>query len=194
MMLADLVWAGMAYGSAFSLRVYLPFPLTADFLPASRFTEVAHPLLLLLGTQVALPLFLRPVRPAGAAPARPSWRRGWRRPSASNCWPPRPGISFGATCPSRARCWSVFWLFNTLGVIGVRLWVNHRLGHSSPVRVILIGLARDVRMFLSSLTDLHPSPGLDVVGAIGLEESACRTPEEVGVPWAGQDRRSAPGP
>ena len=57
MMLADLVWAGIAYGSAFSLRVYLPFPLTADFLPASRFTEVVHPLLLLLGTQVALLYF-----------------------------------------------------------------------------------------------------------------------------------------
>ncbi len=185
LMLADLLWAGIAYGSAFSLRVYLPFPLTADFLPASRFTEVAHPLLFLLGTQLGLLYFFGLYdQPALHQRARLATRVATAlgiQLLATAAW-----YFFRGDLSFPRSVLVVFWVFNSLGIIGLRLWVAQRLGHASPVRILLIGLAQDVRMFLSSLTDLRPSPGLDVVGAIGLEESACQTPEEAGIPWLGR--------
>ena len=185
LMLADLAWAGIAYGSAFSLRVYLPFPLTADLLPASRFTEVTHPFLFLLGTQVALLYFFgfydRPVlSPRARLATRVATALGVQLLATASWYFFRGDLSF----PRSVLV--VFWVFNTLGVVGVRLWVQQRLGQSSPVRILLIGTARDVRMFLTSLTDLRPFPSPAVVGAIGLEESACHTPEEVGIPWLGR--------
>ncbi len=183
-MVADLLWAGIAYGIAFSLRVYLSFPLTADFLPASRFTEVGHPLLLLLGTQVAgLYFFGLYDQPALTQRARLATRvataLGLQLLATAAWYFFRGDLSF----PRSVLV--VFWLLNTLGIIGVRLWASHRLGHSSPVRVLLIGMAQDVRMFLSSLTDLHPSPSLEVVGAIGLEAAICPTQETEDIPWLG---------
>ncbi len=185
LILADLVWAGIAYGSAFSLRVYLPFPLTADFLPASRFTEVAHPLLLLLGTQVALLYFFglydQPALPQRVRVAtRVATALGIQLLVTAAWYFFRGDLSFPRSILV------VFWMFNTLGIIGVRLWMNRHLGHSGPVRVLLIGMVQDVGMFLSSLTDLHSSPGLAVIGALRLEESACQTQEEMDIPWLGR--------
>lgn len=181
LVLADLAWAGIAYGSAFSLRVYLPFPLTTDFLPVSRFSEVGHPLLFLLCTQVVLLYFFgfydRPVVGPRLA-TRVATALGVQLLATASWYFFRADLSF----PRSVLI--VFWVFNTLGVIGLRLWVQHRLGQSSPLRILLIGTAQDVRMFLTSLTDLRPFLGHEIVGAIGLEESACQTQE--GVPWLGR--------
>ena len=107
LVLADLAWAGIAYGSAFSLRVYLPFPLTADLLPVSRFTEVTHPFLFLLGTQVALLYFFgfydRPVlSPRARLTTRVATALGVQL-LATASW-----YFFVATCPSRAPSWLSF--------------------------------------------------------------------------------------
>ena len=184
LILADTTWAGLAYVSAFFLRVYLPFPLTHDFLPASRFTEVAHPLVFLVCTQVALlyffgfydlPLLSQRIRLL----TRVATALGVQLLATAAWYFFRGDLSF----PRSVLV--VFWLFNTLGVVGLRLWVSHRLGQSGPVRILLIGTAQDIRMFLTSLADLRPFPSLDVVGMIGLQDSASQAPEDFDIPWLG---------
>ena len=185
LILADTAWAGIAYVSAFFLRVYLPFPLTLDFLPASRFTEVAHPLLFLLCTQVALLYFfgfydLPLLSQRSRLLTRVAMALGVQLLATAAWYFFRGDLSF----PRSVLV--IFWVFNTMGVVGLRLWVSHRLGQSGPVRILLIGTAQDVRMFLTSLTDLRPFPGLDIVGVVGLQDATCDTAEGLSIPWLGK--------
>jgi len=181
---ADLGWAGLAYIGAFFFRVHLPFPLTADFLPASRFGEVGHPWLFLLGTQVALLYFfgfydLSLLSQRARLVLRVAAALGVQLAATAAWHFFRGDLSF----PRSVLV--IFWMFNTLGVVGLRLWASHRLGQSGPLRVLLVGTVADVRIFLDSLTDLRPFPSLDIVGLVALQDTSCQTSQELGIPWLG---------
>jgi len=181
---ADLGWAAIAYIGAFFFRVYLPFPLTADFLPASLFGEVGHPWLFLLGTQIALLYFfgfydLSLLSQRARLVLRVAAALGVQLVTISAWYFFRGDLSF----PRSVLV--IFWMFNTLGVVGLRRWASYRLGQSGDLRVLLVGTVADVRMFLDSLTDLRPFPSLDIVGLVGLQDSGCQTSEELGIPWLG---------
>jgi exopolysaccharide biosynthesis polyprenyl glycosylphosphotransferase len=183
LVLADLLCVVGAYWSAFFLRVYLPLPLTAHLLPSSRLEEVSHPLFFLLATQVVLLYFFgfyelhalqrrsRLVVPAAAA-------LGVQLLTTTAWYFFRRDLFF----PRSVLV--LFWLLNTLGVAGLRLWVVHRLRQAGPQRLLLVGTEGDVQAFLSGLPELRPFPEFTIAGLVSLNgRNSAR--EEDGVPWLG---------
>lgn len=183
LVLADLLCVVVAYAGAFSLRVSLPLPLTADLLPLSRFGEVTHPFLFLPLSQLVLLYFfgfydLHAVQQPGRIVTRVAAALGVQLLAATAWYFFRGDLSF----PRSVLV--LFWLLNTAGVVGIRLWVAHRLGRARPTAILLVGAEEDVRVFLAGLPALHPFPRLKIVGLVGLNGAGC-TGEELGIPWLG---------
>jgi exopolysaccharide biosynthesis polyprenyl glycosylphosphotransferase len=183
LVLADLLCVVGAYVGAFFLRVHLPLPFTVDFLPPSRFAEVSHALFFLLATQVVWLYFFgfyelhtlqrreRLIAPVAAA-------LGVQLLTTTAWYFFRGDLSF----PRSVLV--LFWLLNTLGVTGLRLWVVHHLRQAGPQRILLVGMEEDVRTFLSGLPALRPFPEFTVTGLVSLNGGS-GTREEDGVPWLG---------
>ncbi|HKA55545.1 MAG TPA: sugar transferase [Candidatus Binatia bacterium] len=183
LVLADLLCALGAYWSAFCLRVYLPLPFTTDLLPSSRFAEVSHPLVFLLMTQVVLLYFfgfyeLHALQRRGRLVAPAAAALGVQLLTTTAWYFFRRDLSFPRTVLV------LFWLLNTLGVAGLRLWVVHRLRQAGPQRILLVGTEVDVQAFLSSLPELRPFPDFAVAGLVSLNGRS-GAPDEGGVPWLG---------
>src|SRR3990172_3590082 len=53
----DLLWGAVAYALAFAVRIYVPVPFTADFLPAARVLELRHMLPQLLVAELLILYF-----------------------------------------------------------------------------------------------------------------------------------------
>ena len=181
--LADLLCVGGAYVGAFFLRVHLPLPFTADFLPPSRFDEVSHALFFLLATQLVLLYFfgfyeLHALQRRGRLVAPVAAALGVQLLTTTAWYFFREDLSF----PRSVLV--LFWLLNTLGVAGLRLWVVHRLRQAGPQRILLVGTEEDVRVFLSGLPELRPFPEFAVAGLVSLNGSSSAG-EEAGVPWLG---------
>src|SRR5882724_9632183 len=128
----DLLWGVVAYLLAFVARIYLPFPFTADFLPATRVFELHHMLPQILLMELVILYFfgfydLRALRSsfraivnsvtalfvhmlATAAPRRRGGRGGGRAERRAPAAGPRrqPALARhdrGSTeAPRRARC------------------------------------------------------------------------------------------
>ena len=183
LVLADLLCALGAYGGAFFLRVHLPLPFTTDLLPSSRFEEVGHPLFFLLATQVVLLYFFgfyelhalqrrdRLVTPVAAA-------LGVQLLTATAWYFFRGDLSF----PRSVLI--LFWVLNTLGVAGLRLWVVHRLRQAGPQRLLLVGTETDIQAFLSGLPELRPFPEFAIAGLVSLN-GRHNFGEEYEMPWLG---------
>jgi exopolysaccharide biosynthesis polyprenyl glycosylphosphotransferase len=183
LILADLLCVIGAYAGAFFLRVYLPLPFTADFLPPSRLSEVSHALVFLLVSQVVLLYFfgfyeLHLLSRRGRLLTRVAAALGVQLLTTTAWYFFRGDLSF----PRSVLI--LFWLLNTVGVVSLRSWVVYRLGRAQPQRILLVGTEEDVREFLDSLSSLHLLPGFTVVGLVSLG-GAKSTCEEPGVSWLG---------
>jgi exopolysaccharide biosynthesis polyprenyl glycosylphosphotransferase len=183
LIVADLVCAAIAYGGAFSLRMAFPLPLTADLLPFSRFGEVSHPIIFLLCTQIVLLYFfgfydLHVVQQPGRVVVRVAAALGVQL-LATTAW-----YFFRGDLFFPRSVLVLFWILNTIGVVGIRFWLGYRLEQARPLSILLVGTEEDVRIFLSGLPELRPFPELRVVGLIGLNGKGERG-EELGIPWLG---------
>jgi len=183
LILADLLCVIGAYAGAFFLRVYLPLPFTADFLPPSRLSEVSHALIFLLVSQVVLLYFfgfydLHLLSRRGRLVTRVAAALGAQLLTTTAWYFFRGDLSF----PRSVLI--LFWLLNTAGVASLRYWVVSRLGRAQPQRILLVGTDEDVRDFMVSLSSLHLLPGFTVVGLVSLdgEKRACG---DYGVSWLG---------
>jgi len=168
---------------AFFLRVHLPLPFTADFLPPSRFAEVSHALFFLLTTQVVLLYFfgfyeLHALQRRGRLMTPVAAALGVQLLATTAWYFFREDLSF----PRSVLV--LFWLLNTLGVSGLRFWVVHRLRQAGPQRILLVGTEEDVRVFLAGLPELSPFPEFAVAGLVSLNGDSSAG-EEAGVPWLG---------
>ncbi len=183
LVVADLLCVGGAYVGAFFLRVHLPLPFTADFLPPSRFAEVSHALFFLLTTQVVLLYFfgfyeLHALQRRGRLMTPVAAALGVQLLATTAWYFFREDLSF----PRSVLV--LFWLLNTLGVSGLRFWVVHRLRQAGPQRILLVGTEEDVRVFLAGLPELSPFPEFAVAGLVSLNGDSSAG-EEAGVPWLG---------
>ncbi len=180
----DLGVAALAYVGAFAARIYFPLPWTEGFLPFAQAMNVAHPVALLAVTQLgvlyAFGLYdVRTLGQRGGTRSRVAVALGVQLLAAGAWFFFRDDESFPRSVLA------VFWLLNTLGVTGGRIWISRWLTGGGPLRVILVGSDADVGAFITDLADLHPTPRLEVVGVVGMRESDGRTPPESGVPWLG---------
>ena len=183
LVVADLLCVGGAYVGAFFLRVHLPLPFTADFLPPSRFAEVSHALFFLLATQVVLLYFfgfyeLHALQRRGRLMTPVAAALGVQLLATTAWYFFREDLSF----PRSVLV--LFWLLNTLGVSGLRFWVVYRLRQAGPQRILLVGTEEDVRVFLAGLPELRPFPEFAVAGLVSLNGGSSAG-EEAGVPWLG---------
>lgn len=183
LVLADLLCVVAAYVAAFSLRVSLPLPLTTALLPLSRFGEVTHPFLFLPLTQLVLLYFfgfydLHVMQQRGRIVTRVAAALGVQLLATTTWYFFRGDLFF----PRSVLV--LFWLLNTAGVAGIRLWVTYRLGRVRPMAILLVGAEEDVRVFLAGLPALRPFPQLKIVGLIALNGAGCGG-EEMGIPWLG---------
>ena len=180
----DLVVAVLAYVGAFAARIYFPLPWTEHLLPFTPVMNVAHPVALLVVTQLgilyAFGLYdLRTLGQRGGTLGRVATALGIQL-LAAGAW------FFFRNDPSFPRSvLAAFWLLNTLGVTGARVWLSRWLAGGGSLRVILVGAAADVEAFVTGLADLHPAPRLEVVGVVGIQDSDGQTPSASGAPWLG---------
>jgi len=163
--------------------VYLPLPLTVDFLPPSRFDEVSHPLFFLLATQLVWLYFfgfyeLHSLQHRERLLVSVAAALGVQLLTTTAWYFFRGDLSF----PRSVLV--LFWLLNTVGVTSLRLWVVHLLRRAGPQRILLVGSVEDVRAFLSSLPELHPFPTFTVAGLVTLNGGS-GVQAEAGVPWLG---------
>lgn len=179
---ADLAVAGLTYVGAFLTRTYVALPWTEHLIPPDRILEVTNPVVLLTVTQLgvlyAFGLYdLRwAVRRWGAA-SRVAVALGVQL-LVLGAW-----IFFRGDAMFPRSVLVVFWLFNTLGVAGVRAGLYRRLQRADTVRVLLVGTAADVPTFVASLVYLHPSVRVEIVGLVGIQTEDA--PVESAVPWLG---------
>jgi len=179
---ADLAVAGLAYVGAFVTRTYVALPWTEHFIPPDRILEVANPVVLLTVTQLgvlyAFGLYdLRwAVRRWGAA-SRVAVALGVQL-LVLGAW-----IFFRGDAMFPRSVLVMFWLFNTLGVAGVRAGLYRRLQRADTVRVLLVGITADALAFVANLAHLHPTARVEVVGLVGIQDGDA--PVELVVPWLG---------
>jgi exopolysaccharide biosynthesis polyprenyl glycosylphosphotransferase len=167
LVLADLLCVLGAYAGAFSLRIYFPLPFTVDLLPSARLGEVNHPFAFLLATQVLLLYFfgfydLQTLKRRVRLVTNVAAALGVQL-LATTAW-----YFFRGDLFFPRSVLVLFWLLNTLGVAGLRLWMVRRLGRVQPTRVLLVGTVEDVRAFLAGLPDLLHLPELTVAGLVSL--------------------------
>ena len=183
LLLFDLAWGAVAYGLAFAVRIYLPLPFTADFLPAVRVFQLRHMLgEILLAELVVLYVFgfydLRALR-AGFRPIVNSVTALFVHLLAVSAL-----YFFIGDLFFPRSVLVVYWLINAAGVAAMREWVGRRLAATSPVRVILVGTAEEIEQFLGGVGEprLHH---VDVVGAVTVKPDGGRPAMTNGVPWLG---------
>jgi exopolysaccharide biosynthesis polyprenyl glycosylphosphotransferase len=182
--LADLLCVLVAYPAAFLLRIHVSFPLTTDLLPSVRLAEVSHPLFFLLSTQIVLLYFFgfydlhaltRHVRTVMTVAVALGIQL-----LATTAW-----YFFRGDLFFPRSVLVLFWILNTLGVAGLRLWVAHWLGRVRPLRVLLVGTSEEIQTFLANLPELLQAPGLTVAGLVSVNGTYdMRTSDAV--PWLGR--------
>ena len=183
LVLADLLCVLGAYAGAFSLRIYWPLPFTAYLLPSTRLSEVNHPLVFLLTTQVVLLYFfgfydLQTLKRRSRLVTNIATALGVQL-LATTAW-----YFFRGDLFFPRSVLVLFWLFNTAGVVGLRLWMVRCLERVQPSRVLLVGTVEDVRVFLAGLPDLLHLPELRIAGLVSLNGHV-DAQEEMLVPWLG---------
>jgi exopolysaccharide biosynthesis polyprenyl glycosylphosphotransferase len=183
LLFADVLCAVGVYTITFALRMVFPLPFTAELLPSTRMTEVSHPIFFLISTQVVLLYFfgfydLHTPQPRARVFTRVAAALGIQLLATSTWYFFRGDLFF----PRSVLV--LFWLFNTLGVVSLRLWLLRHLGRIRPLRILLVGTEQEVRMFLSGLPSLRPFPELQIAGLVSLN-GLNGTREEFGVPWLG---------
>jgi exopolysaccharide biosynthesis polyprenyl glycosylphosphotransferase len=183
LIIADLLCGLGAYAAAFAVRIVLPLPFTAELLPLARLGEISHPLLFLGATQVLLLYFFGLYdfylpQPRGHVVIRVAAALGVQL-LATTAW-----YFFRGDLFFPRSVLVLFWVLNTVGIAGLRLWLVRRLGGVRPLNILLVGAEDEVRTFLSGLPALHLFPELTVRGLVSLNgRSEAR--EELGIPWLG---------
>lgn len=183
LMLADILCALGAYGTAFALRIYFTFPFTTDLLPSIRFTEVNHPLFLLAATQIVLLYFfgfydLHTLIHRTRLVTSIATALGVQLLATTAWYFFRGDIFF----PRSVLV--LFWGLNTVGVASLRVWVARWLERIRPLRVVLVGVTEELHSFLAGLPDLLHVPGLTIVGLIGVDTGVAAQ-DNMRVPWLG---------
>ncbi len=183
LILADLLCVVGAYAGAFFLRVYLPLPFTADFLPPSRLSEVRHALFFLLASQVVWLYFfgfyeLHLLSRRGRLFTRVAAALGSQLLTTTAWYFFRGDLSF----PRSVLV--LFWLLNSMGVASLRYWVVYRLGRTRPQRILLVGTGEGVREFLTNLATLQVLPEFTVVGLVSIDDEKSAQ-DETGASWLG---------
>ena len=181
---ADLAVAGLAYVGAFMARTYVALPWTEHLIPPDRILELENPVVLLTVTQLgvlyAFGLYdLRWAACRWGATSRVAGALGVQI-LVAGAW-----IFFRGDVMFPRSVLVVFWLFNTLGVAGIRAEIYRRLQHANMVRVLLVGTAANVSTFVADLVYLHPSVRVEIVGWVSIRIED--TPGESAVPWLGYD-------
>jgi exopolysaccharide biosynthesis polyprenyl glycosylphosphotransferase len=181
----DVLWGVTAYLLAFVVRIYLPFPFTADFLPPARVFELHHMLpQILLAELVILYFFgfydLRALRSSFRAIVNSVTALFVHMLATTSLYFFMGDVNF----PRSVLV--IYWLVNAAGLAAVREWMGRRLARSSPVRVVLVGTADEIRQFLGGVGSprLHH---VDVVGAVAVEANGAQPPPVPGgnPPWLG---------
>jgi exopolysaccharide biosynthesis polyprenyl glycosylphosphotransferase len=181
----DVLWGVVAYLLAFVARIYLPFPFTADFLPPARVFELHHMLpQILLAELVILYFFgfydLRGLRSSFRAIVNSVTALFVHMLATTSLYFFVGDVNF----PRSVLV--IYWLVNAAGLAAVREWMGRRLARSSPVRVVLVGTADEIRQFLGGVGSprLHH---VDVVGAVAVEPNGAQPPPVAGgnPPWLG---------
>ncbi len=183
----DLVWGVLAYALAFFVRIYLPLPFTASFLPLARVFELRHMLpAILLAEIVTLYFFgfydLRTLR-AGFRPIVNSVTALFVHLLATTAL-----YFFSGDVNFPRSVLIVYWLVNAAGLAAIREWIGRRLAASGPVRVFLVGTDEEITQFLEGVGEprLHQ---VDIVGAVAVASDAngaTPTPFVGGLPWLGE--------
>jgi exopolysaccharide biosynthesis polyprenyl glycosylphosphotransferase len=183
LMLADMLGALAAYGAAFALRIYVAFPFTTDLLPSIRLAEVNHPLFLLTATQIILLYFfgfydLHALVHRTRLLTNVAAALGVQM-LAISAW-----YFFQGDLLFPRSVLVLFWLLNTLGVAGLRMWAVRWLARVRSLRVVLIGMRENLESFLAGLPEMLHVPGLTIVGVVSVDgkKPEYETPR---VPWLG---------
>jgi exopolysaccharide biosynthesis polyprenyl glycosylphosphotransferase len=183
LMLADVVCVLLMYVAAFVLRTHVAFPFTVDLLPLMRYTEVNHPLFILAASQIVLLYFFgfydlhalihrtRLVTNVAAA-------LGVQLLAVSAWYFFRGDLFF----PRSVLV--LLWTLNTVGVTALRLWVVRWLARVRPLRVLLVGVATELRTFLAGLPEMFHTPGLVLVGLVAVDGPPPIAAHPT-VPWLG---------
>src|SRR5688572_20508396 len=150
LLLFDLGWGVIAYAIAFFLRIYLPLPFTADFLPFARIFELRHMLpAILLAEFVTLYFFgfydLRALR-AGFRPIANSVTALFVHLLATTSL-----YFFSGDVNFPRSVLILYWLVNAAGIAVMRDWIGRKLAASSPTRVLLVGTAAEIEEFLEGV-------------------------------------------
>jgi len=188
----DVLWGLVAYLLAFVVRIHVPLPFTADFLPGRRVFELHHMIGQLLAAEVVILYFfgfydLRALRSSFRAIANSVTALFVHLLAASALY------FFSGDVNFPRSVLVIYWLINAAGIAAVREWTGRRLAATSAVRVLLVGTADEIEQFLTGVGSprLHH---VDVVGAVavgpnGSQESAAAMYRMVGTsgvpPWLG---------
>src|SRR6185295_373335 len=163
----DVLWGVVAYLLAFVVRIYLPLPFTADFLPATRVFELRHMLPQILGAEIVILYFfgfydLRALRSSFRAIANSVTALFVHLLATTALY------FFAGDVNFPRSVLVIYWLVNAAGLAAVREWIGRRLARSSPVRVVLVGTTEEIAQFLGGVGSprLHH---VDVVGAVAVE-------------------------
>ena len=181
----DLAWVLVAYTGSFLSRMYLPLPLTTDFLPISRMTAVGHPVVFILTTQLAILYFfsfydLPLLKQRQHLVPRVTTALGLQLLGVA-AW-----FFFLGDLSFPRSVLVIFWLVNVAGVVTLRLWFIKKVAKSGLVRVLLVGTSEDVRMFLVSISELRHVSTHDIVGMVGLQDTPQPPEPGLGIPWLGR--------
>ncbi len=180
----DVGWGVAAYALAFLIRIYLPVPFTAEFLPATRVFDLHHMLPQILTAEVVVLYFfgfydLRALR-TNFRPIANSVTALFVHLLATTA------LYFFARDVNFPRSvLLVYWVVNAAGVAGMREWIGRRLASTSPVRVLLVGTDHEVRQFLEGVGSerLHH---VDVVGAVTFGSNGTPPTPVRGLTWLGK--------
>lgn len=183
LMLADILCVLLMYLIAFALRIHVSFPFTLDLLPSIRFTEVNHPLFILATSQIILLYFFgfydlhalvhrtRLVTNVAAALGV--------QILATSAW-----YFFRGDLFFPRSILVLLWILNTVGVTTLRIWVVRWLARVRPLRVLLVGVAAELRTFLTEQPEVLHTPGLALVGLVSADGQAPDIRHSP-VPWLG---------
>ena len=181
----DVLWGTVAYLLAFVVRIYLPLPFTADFLPATRVFELRHMLPQILGAEILILYFfgfydLRALRASFRAIVNSVTALFVHLLATTALY------FFSGDVNFPRSVLVIYWLVNAAGLAAVREWTGRRLARSSPVRVLLVGTADEIRQFLGGVGSprLHH---VDVVGSVAVEPNGAGPSPSgpVHPPWLG---------
>jgi len=183
----DVLWGVVAYLLAFVVRIHVPLPFTADFLPGQRVFELHHMLPQLLVAEIGILYFfgfydLRALRASFRSIVNSVTALFVHLLAASALY------FFSGDVNFPRSVLVIYWVINAAGLAAVREWTGRRLATSSAIRVLLVGSADEIEQFLTGVGSprLHH---VDVVGAVavdpnGTHEGAAALYRLVGTPGA----------